>query len=126
MLNKIALMGRLTKDPELRYTPSQKSVTSFTLAVDRDYQAGTERQTDFVSCVAWNAAAEFVSRNFSKGRMMAIIGRLQSREWTDNDGNKHTVWEVIADNVYFCGDKPRPDSKPVFTDDPDDEEALPF
>lgn len=104
MLNKIELMGRLTADPELRYTESQKPVTMFTLAVERDYSNGGERQTDFVRCVIWNQGAEFVSRNFHKGKMMALTGRLQSRKWQDRDGDNRTDWEVNCENVYFCGD----------------------
>ena len=105
MLNKIELMGRLTADPELRYTTNQKPVCMWTLAVERDYAAGGERQTDFVDCVVWNQGAEFVSRNWVKGKMMALTGRLQSRKWTDSNGQTRVEWEVNAENVYFCGDK---------------------
>ena len=104
MLNKIELMGRLTADPELRYTTSQKPVATFTLAVDRDYASGGERQTDFVDCVIWNQGAEFVAKQFFKGKMMCLVGRLQSRKWQDNDGKNHTEWEVNVENLYFCGD----------------------
>ena len=107
MLNHIVLMGRLTRDPELRRTGSGIAVASFTLAVDRDYAAqGAEKETDFVDIVAWRNTAEFVSRYFTKGRMAVVTGRLQIRNWTDKDGNKRRSAEVVADNVYF-GDSKR-------------------
>lgn len=104
MLNHITIMGRLTRDPELRHTQSQTPVASFTLAVDRDYskQEGSDKKTDFIDCVAWRGTAEFVSKHFVKGRMATVSGRLQIREWTDKDGNKRRSAEVTADNVYFC------------------------
>lgn len=111
MLNKIILMGRLTRDPELRRTSSGIAVAAFTLAVDRDFsnsQTG-ERETDFIDIVAWRSTAEFVSKYFSKGRMAVVAGRLQIRPWTDKDGNKRRSAEVIADNVYF-GDSKRDDA----------------
>ena len=103
MLNHITLMGRLTRDPELRYTQSQTPVASFTLACDRDFggRDGSERQTDFIDCVAWRQTAEFVSKYFSKGRLAAVDGRLQIREWTDREGNKRRSAEVVCDNAYF-------------------------
>ena len=103
MLNHITIMGRLTRDPELRSTQSGVSVTSFTVAVDRDYSGrdGGERQTDFIDCVAWRQTGEFVSKYFHKGSMIVVSGRLQSRKWQDRDGNNRTSWEVVADNVYF-------------------------
>lgn len=103
MLNHIVLMGRLTRDPELRYTQSQIPVASFTLAVDRDYggRDGAERQTDFIDIVAWRSTGEFVSKYFTKGSMAVVSGRLQLRDWTDRDGNKRRSAEVVADNVYF-------------------------
>ena len=103
MLNHIVLMGRLTRDPELRYTQSQLPVASFTLAVDRDFggRDGSERQTDFIDIVAWRSTAEFVSKYFTKGSMAVVSGRLQLRDWTDRDGNKRRSAEVVADNVYF-------------------------
>lgn len=103
MLNHIVIMGRLTRDPELRYTQSQIPVASFTLAVDRDYggRDGAERQTDFIDVVAWRSTGEFVSKYFTKGSMAAVSGRLQIRDWTDRDGNKRRSAEVVADNVYF-------------------------
>ena len=106
MLNKIVLMGRLTRDPELRKTGNGTAVTSFTLAVDRDYkpQEG-EREADFIDVVDWRGTAEFVFKYFSKGRMAVVEGRLQVRDWTDKDGAKRRSTEVIADSVYFGDSK---------------------
>ena len=103
MLNHITIMGRLTRDPELRRTGSGVAVTSFTLAVDRDFSPrdGGERETDFIDCVAWRQTGEFVSKYFTKGRMAVVSGRLQIRSWNDKDGNKRRTAEVVADNVYF-------------------------
>lgn len=110
MLNRIILMGRLTRDPELRKTGNGTAVTSFTLAVDRDYKSQDgERETDFIDVVAWRGTAEFVFKYFTKGRMVVVEGRLQVRDWTDKDGAKRRSTEVIADNVYF-GDSKRPES----------------
>ena len=108
MLNHITIMGRLTRDPELRRTGSGIAVTSFTLAVDRDFgkNENGEKETDFIDCVAWRQTGEFVSKYFTKGRMAVVSGRLQIRSWTDKDGNKRRTAEVIADNVYF-GDSKR-------------------
>jgi len=108
MLNHITIMGRLTRDPELRRTGSGIAVASFTLAVDRDFSPrdGGERETDFIDCVAWRQTGEFVSKYFTKGRMAVVSGRLQIRGWTDKDGNKRRTAEVVADNVYF-GDSKR-------------------
>ena len=108
MLNHIVLMGRLTRDPELRRTGSGIAVASFTLAVDRDFapKDGGERETDFIDCVAWRQTGEFVSKYFTKGRMAVVSGRLQIRGWTDKDGNKRRSAEIVADNVYF-GDSRR-------------------
>lgn len=107
MLNKIILMGRLTRDPELRRTGSGTAVTSFSLAVDRDFKSQSgEKETDFIDIVAWRTTAEFVSKYFTKGRMAVVEGRLQLRDWTDKDGNKRRSAEVVADNVYF-GDSKR-------------------
>ena len=110
MLNHIVIMGRLTRDPELRRTGSGIAVASFTLAVDRDYSPkdGGERETDFIDCVAWRQTGEFVSKYFTKGRMAVVSGRLQIRNWNDKDGNKRRSAEVVADNVYF-GDSKRDD-----------------
>ena len=108
MLNHIVIMGRLTRDPELRRTGSGVAVASFTLAVDRDFapKDGGERETDFIDCVAWRQTGEFVSKYFTKGRMAVVSGRLQIRGWTDKDGNKRRSAEIVADNVYF-GDSKR-------------------
>ncbi len=109
MLNHIVLMGRLTRDPELRRTASGIAVASFTLAVDRDFGTNREtgeKETDFIDIVAWRNTAEFVSKYFSKGRMAVVSGRLQIRGWTDKEGNKRRSAEVVADNVYF-GDSKR-------------------
>ena len=103
MLNHITIMGRLTRDPELRRTGSGVAVASFTVAVDRDFadkQSG-EKETDFIDCVAWRQTGEFVNKYFSKGSMAVVSGRLQIRGWTDKDGNKRRTAEVVADNVYF-------------------------
>ena len=108
MLNRIIIMGRLTRDPELRRTQTGTPVASFSLAVDRDFKdkATGERSTDFIDVVAWRQTGEFVSRYFTKGRMAVVEGRLQMRDWTDKDGNKRRSAEVVADNVYF-GDSRR-------------------
>ncbi len=106
MLNHIVIMGRLTRDPELRRTGSGVAVASFTLAVDRDFAGKDgEKETDFIDCVAWRQTGEFVSKHFAKGRMAVVSGRLQLRNWTDNDGNKRRNAEVVADNVYFADNK---------------------
>ena len=106
MLNKIIIMGRLTRDPELRRTGSGTSVTSFSLACDRDFKSQSgDKETDFIEVVAWKNTAEFVSKYFSKGRMAVVEGRLQIRDWTDKAGNKRTTAEVVADNVYFADSK---------------------
>ncbi len=105
MLNVAILMGRLTADPELRTTGSGISVASFSVAVDRSYRSGEERQTDFINVVAWRQTAEFVSRYFKKGSMIAVRGRIQQRNYEDKNGNKRTAFEVVADEVNFCGSK---------------------
>lgn len=107
MLNHIVIMGRLTRDPELRHTQSGTAVANFTLAVDRDFkdkQTG-ERTTDFIDVVAWRSTGEFANKYFTKGRMAVVEGRLQMRDWTDKEGNKRTSAEVVADNVYFADSK---------------------
>lgn len=111
MLNHITIMGRLTRDPELRYTQSQTPVASFTLAVDRDFQnrESGEKQTDFIDCVAWRSTAEFVNKYFQKGSMAAVCGRLQLRDWVDKEGNKRRNAEVVVENIYF-GESKRRDS----------------
>ena len=108
MLNHIVIMGRLTRDPELRRTGTGVAVASFTVAVDRDFgkNENGEKETDFIDCVAWRQTGEFVSKYFTKGRMAVVSGRLQIRSWTDKDGNKRRTAEVVADNVYF-GDSKR-------------------
>ncbi len=107
MLNKIFIMGRLTRDPELRRTQSGTAVTSFSLAVDRDFKSQSgEKETDFIDVVAWRSTAEFVAKYFTKGRMAIVEGRLQIRPWTDKDGNNRRSAEVVADNIYF-GDSKR-------------------
>ena len=111
MLNHIVLMGRLTRDPELRRTGSGVAVASFTLAVDRDYAAqGAEKETDFVDIVAWRNTAEFVSRYFVKGQLVAVAGRIQTRTWEDKQGNKRKSVEVVAEEVHFA--EPKRDSQP--------------
>ena len=114
MLNHIVLMGRLTRDPELRRTQSGVAVVSFSLAVDRDFQSrdSGEKQTDFIDIVAWRNTAEFVSKYFTKGRMAVVSGRLQIRDWTDRDGGKRRSAEVVADNVYF-GDSKKDGAAPA-------------
>ncbi len=139
-LNNITIMGRLTRDPELRRTQTGTPVTSFTIACDRDF-GGDDKVTDFIDCVAWRATAEFVQRYFTKGRMAIVSGRLQMRDWTDKDGNKRRNAEVLAESVYF-GDSKREQSDrdnyteytgsytaPVTTSDfveMDDDGELPF
>ena len=107
MLNKIILMGRLGRDPEVRYTQSGKPVASFSLAVDRDFKdkASGERATDWIDVVAWDAKAKFVQQYFHKGQQAVVEGRLQIRDWTDRDGGKRRSAEVVADNIYFAGAK---------------------
>ncbi len=115
MLNRIIIMGRLTHDPELRRTQNSTAVTGFTLAVDRDFKGEDgKRATDFVDIVAWRAAAEFVAKYFTKGRMAIVEGRLQLRDWKDKDGNNRRSAEVLADNIYF-GDskKDTPENAPA-------------
>ena len=107
MLNRIIIMGRLTKDPELRRTANGTAVTSFSLAVDRDFKSQSgEKETDFIDVVAWRSTAEFVAKYFTKGRMAVVEGRLQIRDWKDKDGNNRRSAEVVADNIYF-GDSKR-------------------
>lgn len=132
MLNHIVIMGRLTRDVDLRNTQSGVPVANFTLAVDRDYTSGEDKQTDFIDVVAWRHNAEFASKFFSKGRMAVVSGRLQISKYVDNDGNNRYKAEVVADNIYFGdskkSDKPAeaPAEKPTFTEYKDDGEPLPF
>lgn len=126
MLNTITIMGRLTRDPELRYTQSNTPVASFTLAVDRDFG---EKQTDFIDCVAWRGTGEFVDRYFSKGSMAIVSGRLQIRSLTDDNGNKRRNAEVVAEHVYFGESKRREASADISAadfEDLDDDGELPF
>ena len=110
MLNKLIIMGRLTRDPELRRTQAGKAVASFTLAVDRDFSQDGKKETDFIDCVAWGNTAEFVSKYFTNGRMAVASGRLQIRNWTGNDGSKHKAAELVADIVYFGDSNKETDS----------------
>lgn len=106
MLNRAILMGRLTKDPELKQTPNNVSVATFSLAVDRNYQSDKDnKQTDFINIVAWRHTAEFVSKYFTKGQLVAVEGSIQTRSYQDKDGNNRTVFEVVADQVYFAEKK---------------------
>ena len=110
MLNHITIMGRIVRDPELRRTGSGVAVTSFTVAVDRDFGGNDgKKETDFIDCVAWRQTGEFVSKYFRKGSMIAVSGRLQIRNWTDKDGNKRKSAEVVADNCYFGSTKKESD-----------------
>ena len=145
MLNTAIIMGRLTADPELRKTTSGLSVTSFTVAVERNYKSGEERQADFINVVAWRGTADFVSTYFKKGQMIAVQGSIQTRSYEDKNGNKRTAVEIVADNVSFCGSKAesgntygaaRPESAPAvsyqsadagsFSVLPDDNQGFPF
>ena len=139
MLNHIVIMGRLTRDPELRRTGSGIAVASFSVAVERDFSGrdGGEKETDFIDCVAWRQTGEFVSKYFTKGRMIVVSGRLQIRSWTDKDGNKRRTAEVVADNCYFGDSKKdssgddavsNPTAAPAsdFTMLEDDDANLPF
>ena len=136
MLNRIVLMGRLTRDPELRHTGNGTAVASFSLAVDRDYKGQSgEKETDFVDIVAWRSTADFVSKYFTKGRMAVVEGRLQIRDWKDKDGSNRRSAEVVAEHVYFGDSKQRAESDTAsappasgdFREVPEDEEGeLPF
>lgn len=124
MLNRITIMGRLVRDPELKYTASNTAVTSFTLAVERDFG---EKKTDFIDCVAWKQTAEFVCNYFHKGSLAVASGRLQLRDWEDQNGNKRRNAEVVADSIYFGESKRTDDSKPTFTElSNEDDGELPF
>lgn len=112
-LNRITIMGRITRDPELRRTQSGAPVTSFTMAVDRDFKSQSgDKETDFIDVVAWRNTAEFAAKYFTKGRMAIASGRLQIRDWQDNNGNKRRSAEVIADSIYFGDSKPQ-DAQPA-------------
>ena len=133
-MNVVVIMGRLTKSPELKTTNSGLSVTSFTVAVNRNYSKDKETQTDFINCVAWRNTAEFISRYFTKGQMIAIKGSLQQRSYTDKDGNKRTAYDVVVEQADFCGsksDKPSADvdyqdASTAEYDEVDMNEDLPF
>ena len=119
MLNKVILLGRLTADPELRSTQNGTSVTQFTVAVDRNYQKqGDERQADFINCVAWKQTAEFIVKYFGKGRMIAVEGSLQTRNYEDKQGNKRTATEVIVSNASFTGEPKQNSETDDFTETP--------
>lgn len=115
MLNHITIMGRLTRDPELRRTGNGLAVASFTVAVDRDWpnKETGEKETDFIDCVAWRQTGEFVSKYFTKGSMIVVAGRLQIRPWVDKDGNKRKSAEIVAENVYFGESKKKEETKPT-------------
>lgn len=124
MLNHIDLMGRLTADPELRKTQSDKSVVTFTIACDRDFG---EKTTDFISCVAWQQTGEFIKAHFRKGNLIVLSGRLQSRKWQDNEGNNRTSWEINVERGYFSGERNSVSVEPPkFTEEPADDGELPF
>lgn len=123
MLNLIVLQGRLTKAPELRKTQNDNAVCTFTLAVDRDRDRG---KADFVKCVAWRSTAEFMTKYFGKGQMAIVTGSLQSRDWTDKEGNKRTDWEVQVDLVNFAGEKKTADVSAAEFEEIDDGDDLPF
>ena len=132
-MNKVILMGRLVADPELKTTPSGLSVTTVRVAVNRRYSADGTNTADFFDVVCWRQTADFVAKYFAKGRMIGVVGSLQTRSWTDKNGNKRYVTEVIADEAYFCGDKAetetkakaKPEAEPELTE-VDDGEELPF
>ena len=128
-MNQVILMGRLTKEPELRRTQNQTAVCSFTIAVDRDF---SKNETDFIDCVAWKSTGEFVAKYFGKGSPIAVSGRLQIRDWTDKDRNKRRSYEVVVENAYFCESKKERQTDQVDDigadeyDDIDDLGDLPF
>jgi len=123
MLNKVILMGRLTADPEHKQTASGVSVTSFSLAVERSFSGkGKERETDFITIVAWRQTADFICKYFAKGRMVALEGSIQTRRYEDRNGNKRTAVEVVADHVYFTGEKK--ESVDLSSFNPDDFEEI--
>lgn len=125
MLNHITIMGRLTRDPEMRRTQSGTGVCSFTIACERDFtdKHSGEKETDFFDCVAWHKTADFVEQYFSKGRMAVVSGRLQTRSWNDKDGNKRKTTEIVVENIYFADSKKENNSFAPITDADDN---LPF
>jgi single-strand DNA-binding protein len=129
MLNHATIMGRITKDPEIRRTGTGVAVASFTVAVDRDFSKDSEKETDFLDCVAWRNTAEFVGKYFKKGSMIVVSGRLQKRSWNDKDGNKRSAVEIVADNVYFGESKSHGSTDAPAAQFPmldDDDPMLPF
>ena len=133
MLNEIILQGRLTADPELKVTSTNKSVTSFSLAVERDFSTEGEKETDFINIVAWNGTAEFITKYFTKGKQMIVRGSLRIRHYQTENGEKRKVTEVLADKVYFSGDKEKtsnnvnfPPNNEEFVVVDDNDENLPF
>lgn len=128
MLNKAFLMGRLTRDPALRHTTTGTPIANFSIAVDRDFKDRTtgERSTDFLDVVVWRQTAEFVAQNFTKGRMIVVEGRIQTRSWTANDGTKRTAVEIVADQVYFADSKREPTTAALPEFEPIDDDAIPF
>lgn len=138
-MNRVILMGRLTRDPQMRTTPQGTSVATFDIAVNRQFAKEGQQQADFIACVAWQKTGEFINRYFAKGKMIAVEGRLQSRSWQSNDGKTHVSYEVVVDQAHFCGGKnedatapnAEPDTSYVengFTDltDESSEDDLPF
>lgn len=115
MLNTIILQGRLTTDPELKVTTNNKPVTSFSIAVERDFSTNGEKETDFINIVAWNKTAEFISKYFAKGKQIILKGSLRVRKYQTDNGDNRTVTEVLAENVYFCGDKEKTSNNANFT-----------
>lgn len=126
MLNNVTLCGRLTANPELKTTPNGKNVTSFSVAVDRDFKNNGEKQTDFINIVAWGNTADFVCRNFDKGKQIIIQGRIETRNYTTNNGEKRYITEVIANNVYFAGSLGTTANAADFEEITDTDEDLPF
>ena len=126
-MNKVILMGRLTKDPEVRYTQANNTqVTSFTLAVNRRFTKEGEQQADFINCIAWSKTAEFVSKYFKKGQQVAVIGRIQVRNYEDDKGTKHYITEIIAEEVYFAGDKKEDNNTETTINEFIENDDLPF
>lgn len=141
MLNRVIIMGRFVKDPQLRYTRNNTPVASFSLAVERDYKSSDgQKITDFFDCIAWRGSAEFISRNFAKGRMAVVEGKMQPRAWEDEVGNRHRAIDIVVENIYFAdskraeqaGEHPEPYTSPNVQDnyaayrDEDDENGIPF
>ena len=129
MLNHITIMGHLVRDPELRKTQSGVSVVSFTVAVDRDFKNGDEKVTDYIDCTAWRGTADFISKFFTKGKAIVVDGSLNSRKWTDKEGNNRVSWEVQAQNVYFADSKRNDDGQSggqQFKEVAEDDGSLPF